>query len=180
MAKVVMDSELPSIRKAFDFAWMTLTNQFGIFIALMLTFLAVWVILEVIVVAGQRFGVYLWSAAHLGFFAIFASLEIGFIRICLASYDGKEIHFRDVFRELRLGINFFFVQLVYLAITVAGLVCLVLPGAYLGAKYAFYAFHFAEGDRTLKQSFQLSEGQCAARRSRKKFIAKEENEHAFS
>ena len=156
MAKIVMDSELPSIRKAFDFAWLTLRNHFGLFIALMLTFFASWLLLEVIVVAGQRLGVYLWSAAHLSFFVVFAGMEIGFIRICLASYDGKELRYSDIFSAWRLGIHFFFVQWIYFVIMAAGFVLLIVPGTYLSAKYAFYAFHFAEGDPTLKQSFQHS------------------------
>jgi hypothetical protein len=156
MANVIVDSNLPSIHKAFDFAWMTFKKQFGLFTAIMLTFLASWVILEVIVVAGQRFGFLLWAIAHLSFFFIFAGLEIGFIRICLASHDGKQIHYVDIFREFHLGISFLFAQLVYLVMVLVGFVTLIVPGLYLGAKYALYAFHFADGYSNLKQSFQES------------------------
>ena len=156
MAQVIVDSKIPSIRKAFDFAWMTLKKQLGLFTAIMLTFFALWVILEVIVVTGQRFGFLLWAIAHLSFFFIFAGMEIGLIRICLASHDGKQIHYLDIFRELHLGINFLFVQLVYFVMILVGLILLIVPGTYLGAKYTLYAFHFTDGYANLRQSFQQS------------------------
>jgi hypothetical protein len=145
-----------SIRKAFDFAWVTFKNRSGLFTAIMLTFLALWVILEVIVVAGQRMGFLLWAIAHLGFVVIFAGLEIGFIRVCLACYDGKQIHYSDIFGELRYGANFLLVQLVYFVMSILGFVFLVVPGAYLSAKYGLYAFHFAEADLNWKGSLQQS------------------------
>lgn len=151
-----MDSNLPSIRKAFDFAWITLKKQSGLFTAILLTFCASWVILEVIVVAGQRFGLLLWVIAHLSFLVIFAGMEIGFIRICLAMHAGEQIHYSDIFRELHLGFNFLFVQLVYFVMILAGFVLLIVPGAYLAAKYALYAFYFADGYSNVKQSFQQS------------------------
>ena len=156
MANVIVDLNLPSIRKAFDFAWMMFKKQLGLFTAIMLTFFASWVVLEVIVVTGQRFGLLLWVIAHLSFFVIFAGMEIGLIRICLASHDGKQIHYSNIFHELHLGINFLFVQLVYFVMILFGFVLLIAPGAYLGTKYALYAFHFAEGHSNLKQSFQQS------------------------
>jgi hypothetical protein len=156
MADVIVDLNLPSIRKAFDFAWMTFKNQSGLFIAMMLTFFASWVILEAIVVAGQRFGFLLWAIAHLSFFVIFAGLEIGFIRVCLACYDGNQIHYSDISGEFRYGANFLFVQLIYFVMSIIGFVLLVVPGAYLSAKYGLYAFHFAEEDLNRKGSFQQS------------------------
>jgi hypothetical protein len=156
MAQVILDSKLPSTRKAFDFAWMMLKKQLGLFTAIMLTFFALWVILEVIVVAGQRFGFILWVIAHLSFFIIFAGMEIGLIRICLAFHDGKEIQYTEIFRDLRFGINFLFVQLVYFVMILVGFVLLIVPGTYLGSKYTLYAFHFADGYSNLRQSFQQS------------------------
>ena len=156
MSKVIADSNSASIRKAFAFAWMTFKQHAGLFTASMLTFFAAWVILEVIVVKGQRFGFFLWVVAHLSFFFVFAVMEMGFIRICLACHAGKPIHYSDLFREVYLGIHFLFVQLVYFVMILVGFVLLVVPGIYLGVKYALYAFHFADGYSDLKQSFQQS------------------------
>ena len=151
-----MSSNLPSIRKAFNFAWGIFKEHFGMFTAYVCTFFAAWVILEVIVVAGQRFGSFFWAIAHLSFFVVFAGMEVGFFQICLAVCDGKQIRYSDIFSELRLGVQFLFIQLFYSAMVLVGLALLIVPGAYLGTKYTFYAFSFAEGNLNLKQSFQQS------------------------
>ena len=156
MTEVIVNSNQPSIRMAFDFAWMTFKKQIGLFTAFMLTFFTLWVVVEVAVVAGQRFGLLLWVIAHLGFFVIFAGLEIGLIRVCLGFQDGKQIHYSEIFRELHLGISFLFVQLAYFVMTLVGFVLFIIPGIYLGTKYALYAFYFADGNSNLKQSFQQS------------------------
>ncbi len=97
MAKVIVNSNRPSFHKAFDFAWIMFRKQLGLFTAILLMFFALWVILEVIVVVGQRFGFFLWVVAHLSFFVILAGLEMGLIRMCLAAHDGKQIHYSDLF-----------------------------------------------------------------------------------
>jgi uncharacterized membrane protein len=146
----------PSIRKAFHFAWKVYKEHVGLFTACMSTFFAAWVVLEIIVIAGQRFGALLWVTAHLSFFILFAGMEVGFIQICLALHDGKQVRYSDNFRELRFGVNFFFVQLAYFATVLVGLALLIVPGSYLGTRYTFYAFSFADGNPNLKQSFKQS------------------------
>ena len=145
-----------SIRKAFHFAWKVYKEHAGLFTACLLTFFAAWVVLEIIVIAGQRFGLLLWAIAHISFFIVFAGMEVGLIQICLALHDGKQVHYVDLFREIRLGINFLLVQFSYLVMVLGGLALVIVPGVYLGTKYTFYAFSFAEGNPNLKQSFQLS------------------------
>ena len=145
-----------SIHKAFDFARRIFKEHFGLFTAYICTFFAAWIILEVIVVAGQQFGLFFWVIAHLIFFVVFAGMEVGLIQICLALHDGKQVRYSDIFSELRLGVQFLFIQLFYSAMVLIGLALLIVPGAYLGTKYTFYAFSFAEGNLNLKQSFQQS------------------------
>jgi hypothetical protein len=146
----------PSIRKAIHFAWKVYKEHVGLFTACMLTFFASWVVLEIIVIAGQRFGILLWAAAHLSFFVLLAGLEVGFVQICLMLHDGKQVRYMDLFRELRLGVHFFLVQSSYFVMVLVGFVLLVIPGTYLGTRYTFYVFPFTEGNPNLKQSFQLS------------------------
>lgn len=107
-------------------------------------------------IAGQRYGVLLWAVAHISFFVVFAGMEVGFVQICLALHDGKQVRYFDIFRELRAGVNFLIVQLIYFATVLVGLALLFVPGVYLGTKYTFYAFSFAEGNPNLQQSFQQS------------------------
>lgn len=146
----------PSIRTAYEFAWGIYKENYGLLAACMLTFLASWVILEVIVIAGQRFGFILWLIAHVSFFIIFAGLEAGFIRLCLALHDGEKAQYPDLFHELRYGVNFLIVQLAYFFMVLIGLIFLIIPGGYLGTKFTFHAYFFVEGNPTLKQSFKKS------------------------
>jgi len=146
----------PSIRKAFQIAWKIYKEHVGLFTACMSTFFASWVVLEIIVIAGQRFGALLWLTAHLSFFIVFAGMEVGFMQICLGIHAGKQLRYADLFRELRFGAHFLFVQISYFSMVLVGLVLLIVPGAYLGTRYIFHAHIFAEGNRNLKQNFQLS------------------------
>jgi uncharacterized membrane protein len=149
-----------SVREAVDFAWARYKEHYGLLTAFMLTFFAAWVILEVIVIAGQRFGYLLWAIAHLSFFVVFAGLEVGFIQTCLVLHDGKPVSYSDIFRGLSLGVRFFTVQLVYFVTVLIGLVLLVVPGIYFGIRYSFYGFYLVKGNLDLKQSFQQSAVAC--------------------
>jgi len=146
----------PSIRTAYNFAWGIYEENFGLLAACILTFLASWVILEVIVIAGHRLGFILWLIAHLSFYIVFAGLEVGFIRLCLALHDGEKVQYSDLLQELRIGVNFLIVQLAYSFMVLIGLILLIVPGGYLGTKFTFHAYFFVEGHPTLKQSFQQS------------------------
>jgi len=145
-----------SIRHAFNFAWTTFKANFGLLTSCVLTFFTSWIILEVLVITGQRLGFIWWLFAHLSFFVVFAGLEVGFIRICFAIHDGKQIAYSDIFQRLHLGAKFFLVQLIYFFTVLFGFVLLIVPGAYVGIKYSFYSLSFAEGLTDLKQSFRKS------------------------
>lgn len=77
-----------SIRHAVNFAWPAFKKRFGLFTAVLLTTLAAWVVLEIVVIAGQRFGIVLWAVMHLAFLIFFAGVELGFLQICRALSDG--------------------------------------------------------------------------------------------
>src|SRR5260370_23522808 len=113
---------------AFDFAWPTLKKHFGLFTAVLLTILGAWVVLEIVVIAGQRFGILLWALMHLAFLIFVAGVEVGFLQICLAFYDGEEPTFADTFTHLALVPKFFVGQMLYLLMAVIGLLLLVVPG----------------------------------------------------
>ena len=69
-----------SIRQTFTFAWPIFKKRFGLFTAVLLTIFGAWVALEIVVIAGQRFGILLWAAAHLAFLVFVAGLEVGFLQ----------------------------------------------------------------------------------------------------
>jgi hypothetical protein len=159
-AKVKHD--LISVRQAFNFAWPIYKKRCGLFTAVLLTVAGAWVTLEIVVIAGQRFGILLWAAMHLAFLIFVAGVEVGLLRACLALYDGAEPTFADTFTHLALGPRFLAGQTFYLLMTVTGLLLLIVPGAYIGLRYALFGFCMAAGETNLIRSFQrsaiLSEG----------------------
>lgn len=145
-----------SVSQAIHFAWITFQKCYGLFSAVLLTTFAAWVVLEVVVITGQQFGILLWSGAHLAFLLFFASVEIGFLQMCLGLYDGKEPKFADTFAHWSLGLKFLAGQIFFLLLALMGLLFLIVPGVYFGVRYALFGFCMAAGERDLIQSFRQS------------------------
>jgi hypothetical protein len=145
-----------SIRQTFNFVWPIFKKRFGLFTAVLLTIFGAWVTLEIVVIAGQRFGILLWAVAHLAFLILVAGVEVGFLQICLALSDGGEPKFFDTFTHLTLGPKFLAGQVLYLLMVVIGLLLLVIPGVYLGVRYALFGFCLATGETNLARSFRHS------------------------
>ncbi len=143
-----------SMRLAFDFAWPAFKKRFGLFTAVLLTILAAWVVLEIVVIAGQSFGISLWAIMHLSFLTFFAGVEVGLLQICRALSDGKAPAFAETFAYLSLGPKFLAAQILYLLMVVIGLLLLVVPGVYLGVRYALFGFCFADGETNPLRCFQ--------------------------
>jgi uncharacterized membrane protein len=151
-----MSDDTISIRQAFKIASPILKKRFGLFTAVLLTIFGAWVALEIVVIAGQRFGILLWTAAHVAFLIFAAGVEVGFLQICLALCDGEKPTFADAFTQLILGPKFLAGQMLYLLMTLIGLLLLVVPGIYLGVRYALFGFCLATGETNLMRSFQGS------------------------
>jgi hypothetical protein len=145
-----------SIRQAFKIAAPILKKRFGLFTAVLLTIFGAWVALEIVVISGQRFGILLWAAAHVAFLIFAAGVEVGFLQICLALCDGRKPTFADAFTQLTLGPKFLAGQMLYLLMIVIGLLLLVVPGIYLGVRYALFGFCLATGETNIMRSFQHS------------------------
>jgi hypothetical protein len=155
-ASILVAMRAISMGAAFHFAWPVLKKHFWLFAAVLLTFLASWVVLEAIVIGGQRFGILLWTIAHIAFLVFFSGLELGFLQICLDYCDGRNPTYSDVFRRLGLGPKFLAGQLVYLLMVGMGLVLLVAPGVYAGVRYGLIGFCMVEGEPKLMRCFQQS------------------------
>jgi hypothetical protein len=144
------------IHHAVNFAWATFKKHYGLLIAILLSILGAWIALEIVVIAGQRFGILWWIAAHLAFLVFFAGIEVGFIRTCFDLYNGEKPVFADIFRHLSLGLKFLAGQTLYLLMTVVGLVFFIIPGVYLGVRYVLFCFCLVAGEESLRRSFQRS------------------------
>ena len=151
-----MDQNLISLRDAFTFARIKYKNHYLLFIAIMFTFFAIWVLLEIIVFAGQKLGIVFWAVAHLVFFMVFAGLQVGFIQICLAVVEGRAVSYSNLFSSLSLGVRFFMAQLFYLALCLVGFVLLIIPGFYWLTQYTMNGFCMAAHSTDLLSSFQNS------------------------
>lgn len=145
-----------SVRQAFNFAWPIFKKRFGLFTAVLATIFGAWVTLEIVVIAGQRFGILLWAVAHLAFLIFVGGMEVGFLRICLALSDGREPKFADTFAHLNLGLKFLTGQILYMLLIVIGLLLLVVPGVYLAVRYAVFGFCLAAGETNVARCFQQS------------------------
>src|SRR6476646_3003208 len=93
----------PNIREALEFAWPVFKRNIGLFTGILLTMFGAWVALEIVVIAGQRFGILLWVAAHLAFLIFVAGIEVGFLKVCLILYDRGQPTFSDSFAYLSQG-----------------------------------------------------------------------------
>jgi uncharacterized membrane protein len=151
-----MRDDAISIRQAFKIASPILKKRFGLFTAVLLTIFGAWVALEIVVIAGQRFGILLWAAAHAAFLIFAAGVGVGFLQICLALCDGEKPTYADAFTQLILGPKFLAGQMLYLLMILIGLLLLVVPGIYLGVRYALFGFCLATGETNLMRSFQRS------------------------
>jgi hypothetical protein len=145
-----------SLGLAFRFAWRTLTRRFGLFTAILLTFVAAWVVLEVVVVKGQQFGILLWAVAHVAFLLFFAGLEAGLVSVCLDLHDGGAPTFASAFARLALAPKVLAGQIIYLLLVVVGLALLVVPGIYLAARFWLFSFRLVEGESNLVAAFRQS------------------------
>ncbi len=151
-----------SISEAVDFAWSAYRRRWRLLTGVLLAMLGAWVALEVIVVTTQRLGILAWALAHIAFFFCFAGMEVGLLRISLALQDGRNPRFADAFKHFNLGPGFLAGQLLYLAMVLAGLVLLIVPGIFIAARLALFGFQIAAGEggvlRGLKLSADLTRG----------------------
>src|SRR5215467_393510 len=145
-----------SVGQAVSFAKSTFKKECALFSAVLLIIFVAWIGLEGIVIAGQGLGILLWTAAHLAFLLFFASLEIGFLQICLGLYDGRKPKIANAFVPWSLGLEFLAGQVLYLIIVVIGTLLLIVPGVYLGVRYALFGLCLADSRAGLVHSFRKS------------------------
>jgi hypothetical protein len=118
--------------------------------------LGAWGVLEVVVFTTQRLGIIAWAFAHIAFLLCFAGMEVGLLRVSLALQDGTNPSFADAFKHFKLGAGFLAGQLLYMAMVLAGLVPLIIPGVLIAARFALFGFQDAAGERGVLGSFKRS------------------------
>jgi hypothetical protein len=150
------DRTLLSVREARWFARSTFTHHLGLFTSVLLTLVGTWVALEIVVIAGQRFGLVWWAVAHLAFLVVYLGIVAGFLHMCLVFYDGGAPTYGDTFTHMTLGPRLLVGHIVYLVIVVGGLALLVVPGIYLAMRFALFGYCLVEGETNVLRSFHRS------------------------
>jgi hypothetical protein len=145
-----------SIGEAVDFAWSAYRRRWRLFTSVLLAMLGTWVVLEVVVFTTQRLGILGWAFEHIAFLLCFAGIEVGLLRISLALQDGRNPRLVDAFNHFSWAPGFLAGQLLYLAMVLAGLVLLVVPGILLAARFALFGFQNAGGESSVLRSFKHS------------------------
>jgi len=157
-----MERNQISIGEAVDFAWSAYGKRWRLLTSVLLAMLGAWVVLEVLVFTTQRLGILVWALEHIAFLLCFAGIEVGLLRIGLALEDGRKARLADAFNHFSLAPSFLAGQLLYLAMVIAGLVLLVVPGILVAARFALFGFQNASGEsgvlRSFKQSWNLTRG----------------------
>ncbi len=139
-------SASPSFREFISAAWGLLQRDFLLHLQIILTIVLSWVALEVLVVSSQSLGGWVNLGLHLAFLVIFSGMLAGYLRIVLAQIQGCPTRYGDLFGALGSGPSFLAGGLGYLALTLFGLLLVVFPGLYWGAKYGFWGYSMvAEG-----------------------------------
>ncbi len=144
-----------TVHKSITWGLMKFKDNPLFYIEIVLTFFVSWVILELSVVVGQKLGVIFNLAIHTAFLIIFSGLQIGFMKICLGVYTEKTLPYSELFKSINQGANFLVAQLAYVVMILMGLL-LIIPGFYLGTKFAFFGFHMAENNNSIINSFYTS------------------------
>src|SRR5450432_1397920 len=104
-----------SVIQHFGIGWKAFKAYPRVFLISMLMLFASWVVLEVAVVAMQRFGIVVWLALHLAFFVFFSGLMVSLHRIALETVDGAVPKLENLTALLGRGPTFFLASCIYSA-----------------------------------------------------------------
>jgi uncharacterized membrane protein len=151
-----------SVTVHFQHAWKAFKSHPRVFVISMLVLFASWVVLEVAVIALQRFGIVVWLVLHFAFFVFFSGVMVGLHRIALETVQGKTPRLTNLTALLDRGPTFLLAFSIYLMAVVSGLVLLVVPGIIVAVRYAFFGQIIATRSKSaleaLRDAAALSEG----------------------
>ena len=151
-----------SVIPHFGIGWKAFKSHARVFVISMFALFASWVVLEVAVVALQRFGLVVWLVLHLAFFVFFSGLMVGLHRIALETVQGKTPRLANLTALLGRSPTFLLASCIYFVAVAGGLALLVVPGIYLAVRYVFFGQVIARRSTSaleaLRDAAALSEG----------------------
>jgi hypothetical protein len=143
-----------------------------VFVAAELVLFALWVILEVTVVAVTRLaaaagcvpaGIAVNVALHVAFLLVFSGFVVGLHRIALEAVDGGAPTLITLTHFLKVGPTYLLALALYCLIVLAGSVALVLRGIYLAVRIAFFGQILASRKASALNALRDSAALCADR-----------------
>jgi uncharacterized membrane protein len=153
---------IESVIPHFGIGWRAFKSHSSVFVISMFVLFASWVVLEVAVVALQRFGLVVWLVLHLAFFVLFSGLMAGLHRIALETVQGETPRLANLTALLGRGPTFLLASCIYFVAVAGGLTLLVVPGIYVAVRYAFFGQVVARRSTSaltaLRDAAALSEG----------------------
>ena len=103
--------------------------------------------------------VYLWATvviSMISFFIVRLGFGIGFQKLALDIYDKRPVSIYTIFSCFRLIPKMFFATVLYVVIVLVGIVLLVIPGVYLGARFSLFSFYIIDHDASIINSLRYS------------------------
>ncbi|HSY49485.1 MAG TPA: hypothetical protein VLC46_11785 [Thermoanaerobaculia bacterium] len=160
-----------SAKADFISAWHLFTRHWRELVTAELVLFALWVILELSVVAVSRLaaaagwipaGIAVNVALHAAFLLVFSGFLVGLHRIALDIVDGGAPTLITLTHFLKIGPAYLLALTLYGLAVIAGSLALVLPGIYLAVRFAFFgqilASRKASAVSALRDSAALSAG----------------------
>jgi hypothetical protein len=164
-------TEVPGLTD-FETAWQLFTRHWRVLVAAEFILLALWVTLEVSVVAVTRLasaagwvpaGIAVNVVLHVAFLLVFSGVLVGLHRIALDAADGGTPTLSTLTHFLKVGPTYLLALALYCLAVLAGTLALVLPGIYLAVRLAFFGQVLASGKASAFGALRDSAALCADR-----------------
>jgi len=161
-----------SAKPDFVAAWQLFTRHWRVLVAAELVLLALWVILEVSVIAVTRLaavagwvqaGIVVNVVLHVAFLLLFSGLLVGLHGIALEIVDGDAPTLTTLTHFLKVGPTYLLALALYWLMVLAGTLALVLPGIYLAVRFAFFGEILASRKASAFSALRDSAALCTDR-----------------
>ncbi len=103
--------------------------------------------------------VYLWTIVVIYMIIILImrlGFGIGFQKLALDIYDKRPVSIYTIFSCFRLIPKMFLATVLYVVIVLVGIVLLIIPGVYLGARFSLFSFYITDHDASIINSLRYS------------------------
>lgn len=141
-----------SIGEALRFGWNTLKQNVWFFVLILII---AGLVTQIPSMLGGKEG------TATGLFSLIAwvlqmLINLGLNKIALMLHDGTKPTWKELFMQYPLLLKYLGAAIIYGVAVAIGLVLLVVPGIYLGIKYAFFGFVMVDKKTSIMDSFKTS------------------------